>query len=272
MSKQNQLAKTCFNCGLQKQISAFLQISGPEGTSYGNICSTCRGSGLGKEIVIPEKENEERHSSGSTGLKIDAKTKVHIETEKKQQKQNQKELEIKETKKRESTQDELLERKDKKNEAEQKHRQGYLEPKKKDSFLNYQSQKPPQKPFTTSEKEAVIKKTALDQHGILDTLHKEEAAKHEEKVNAINLTESYVDPSQTGELKFQSAEFMKVKAWLGAGSAIRTYERQFLTKSAPTHNTNTTAAQTHNADDKKDSVADYINETFEPNSPGSRRR
>jgi hypothetical protein len=268
MVKQNQLSKTCFNCGLQKQLSAFLQISGPEGTSYGNICSTCRGSGLGKEIVIPEKENEERQSSSSTGLKIDAKTKVHIEFETKQRLQNQKETEIKETKKRESTKEELLERKEKKNEAEQKHRQAYIEPKKKDGFLNYQSTKPAQKLITAPEKEAVIKKAVMDQHGILQTLHKEELAKHEEKVKGMDLVNIDVDLSQPLE-KTRSAEFnkaAKAQAWLRTGAVHTT--SQFLTKNPAAQKT----AEVAHPENRDDALVDALKEVFEPNSPGSRRR
>ena len=266
MVKQNQLSKICFNCGLQKQLSAFLQISGPEGSSYGNICSTCRGSGLGKEIVIPEKENEERHSSSSTGLKIDAKTKVHLDIENKQRVQSQKETEIKETKKRESTKDELLERKEKKDEAELKHREAYIEPKKKDSFLNYQSKKPAQKPITAPEKEAVIKKAVMDQHGILQTLHKEELAKHEEKVKGTDLVNIDVDLSQPLE-KMRSAEFnkaAKAQAWLRTG--VSHGASQFLAKNPAAQK----SAEMSNQHD--DSLVDALKDVFEPSSPGSRRR
>ena len=267
MTSQIQLNKTCINCGLQKQISAFLQISGPEGTSYGNICSTCRGSGLGKAVVIPEKEDE-RQSSSSTGLKIDAKSKVHIDVEKKQRIQNESELDIKEAKKKELTQDELLERKDKNKESEQKHRQAYIEPKKKEGFLNYQSKKPAQQPITAPEKEAVIKKTVQDQHGILESLQKEDTQKHDEKSKGIDLLNMDVDLSQPLE-KFRSAEFMKAakaQGWLRAG-AIHNTPAQHAKSNAPP-----SAEKSHQADHKEDPLVENIKEIFEPTSPGTRRR
>src|ERR1700722_17983588 len=95
----NQLSKTCVSCGLQKPLTAFLQISGPEGSSYGNVCSTCRGSGLGRKIVIPAVEEE--HSTSSTGLKIDAKAKQQIEREKKRKSEEKNVLEHKEEQKHE---------------------------------------------------------------------------------------------------------------------------------------------------------------------------
>jgi hypothetical protein len=268
MVKENQLNKTCMNCGLQKQISAFLQISGPEGTSYGNICSTCRGSGLGKVVTIPENESDERHSSSSAGLKIDAKSKIHLDIEKKQLKQNQKETEIKETKKLESAKENLLDRKEKKEDAEQKHRQSYIEQKKTEGFLNYQSKKPTQQlpPVAASEKEAVLKKAVLDQHGILATLHKEDAAKHEDKIKNTDLSNIDLDFSQPVE-KLRSAEFNKAataQGWLRTGNAAT----RFLTNNQATHKTE----QTLSADNQKDPLEEYLNEAFQPESPGSSRR
>jgi hypothetical protein len=64
---KNQLSKTCINCGLQKPLTAYLQIAGAEGSTYGNICSTCRGSGLGKKVTLPVMEDTSS-SSSSTGL------------------------------------------------------------------------------------------------------------------------------------------------------------------------------------------------------------
>jgi hypothetical protein len=267
MVKQNQLNKTCMSCGLQKQISAFLQISGPEGTSYGSICATCRGSGLGKAVVIPENESEERHSSSSTGLKIDAKAKVHLDIEKKQFKQNQKETEIKETKKLESIKEDILDRKEKKEDAELKHRQSYIEPKKTEGFLNYKSKKPAQKPpIVASEKDAVIKKAALDQHGILATLHKEDAAKHEDKIKNTDLSNIDLDFSQPLE-KLRSAEFNKAasaQGWLRTGTAAS----RFLANNPATNK----SEQAHSADNQKDPLEEYLNKVFQPESPGSRRR
>jgi hypothetical protein len=267
MVKQNQLNKTCMSCGLQKQISAYLQISGPEGTSYGSICSTCRGSGLGKAVTIPENDSEERHSSSSTGLKIDAKAKAHIDIEKKQLKQNQKEIEIKENKKLESAKEDLLDRKEKKEDAEQKHRQSYIEPKKTEGFLNYQSKKPAQKlPIVASEKDAVLKKAVLDQHGILATLHKEDAAKHEDKIKNTDLSNIDLDFSQPLE-KLRSAEFNKAasaQGWLRTGNV----GARFLANNQATNKTE----QALSADNKKDPLEEYLNEAFQPESPGTRRR
>ncbi len=272
MVKDSNISKTCISCGLEKQLAAFLQINGPEGSSYGNVCSTCRGSGLGKVIVIPEQDDE-RHSSSSTGLKIDAKSKIHIDIEKKQTVKNKQELDIEEKKKDELTTDKLLEKKEQKQDAETKHRQQYIDPKKRDSFLNYQSKKPPTSPFIAArDHEAALQKTALDQHGTLETLHKETATKQEEQLKSIDILNIDTDLTQP-KLKLQSAEFIKaVKAqgWLRTGAQHNPgIERQFLAKN-PASQQN--SAKTTQTEKNADPLLDAIDEIFEPNSPGSGRR
>jgi hypothetical protein len=260
MVKHIQLTKTCINCGLQKQISAFLQISGPEGTSYGNICSTCRGSAVGKTVVIPESE-EHHSSSGATGLKIDSKTKVHIDTEKQQQKLDKTERDIKEAKKEELEKTVVQERKDDTTTAEQKHRQDYLEPTKKDSFLNYLSKKPPPKPITATEKADVIRKTALDQHGILDTLIKEDHTKQDEKSKGIDMVNIDADLSQSHLEKFRSPEFLKAakaQGWIRMSGIHGSPGQQ--------------AKPADGAPKKDDPLRENLKEIFDPKSPGTRRR
>lgn len=70
MSEKRGLLKICSICGQQKPLSAFLQLAGTRGGSYGNVCATCRSAGLDKPIA---KEVED-HSQTTSGLEIDAKT------------------------------------------------------------------------------------------------------------------------------------------------------------------------------------------------------
>ena len=135
-----QLSKVCINCSLQKPINAFLQIAGPQGTTYGNICSTCRGSGLGKKVVLPVKE--ESSSSSSTGLKIDAKSKIHADLEKKAATEKKTEEAKKERETIDLKNSAVEDRKNTKQNLERKHREEFIDPsKKKSSFLDYQKQK-----------------------------------------------------------------------------------------------------------------------------------
>lgn len=69
------LTKTCMNCGQQKHLSAFLEMSGTEGTAYGNICSTCRKTML-DELQRRKKTEAEGSTTTESGHKIDTKAKV----------------------------------------------------------------------------------------------------------------------------------------------------------------------------------------------------
>ena len=73
-----QLTRSCLVCGLEKPLAAFLQITGTQGTIYGNTCSSCRGSGAKDKSTYPTPEREEENSGGA-GLKIDSKAKIHQE-------------------------------------------------------------------------------------------------------------------------------------------------------------------------------------------------
>jgi hypothetical protein len=239
----NHITKTCIICGLAKPMNAFLQIQGPEGTSYGNTCSTCRGSSVGKKVIIPENE-EERSSSSSTGLKIDAKSKMQSDLEKKDAAQKQKELDKEERVKLEDSVDDKLETKEQKLQAEKKHREEYIEPQKKSSFLNFQNVK--------NLADTAIKQATFTQQARQNVEHMEAAQKQEEKDKKLDMVDD-TDLSQSLE-KFKSAEYKKVVNWLHKGAAIN---RQYIVN-----------------DPQKDPI-DFVEKTFEnetPKSPGSGRR
>ena len=77
MEKINSPTKTCSSCGLKKPLSAFIQVSGPQGRHYGNICATCR-----------SKDAKDKGSSSpfdevsdlKLKLRIGAKERVFIES------------------------------------------------------------------------------------------------------------------------------------------------------------------------------------------------
>jgi hypothetical protein len=242
-----QLAKTCINCGLQKPITAFLQISGPQGTSYGNICSTCRGSGLGKKIVIPVNEDASS-SSSSTGLKIDAKSKIHADLEKKELTDKKKEADKKEREVLDLKNAATEERKELKQTLERKHRNTFLDITKKTSFMDYQSKKPEDK------------RRGLETQTLNEIMQNTDSAiKEEIKAKTVDLSVSHIDPTQTGSLKY-GAEWKKFRTRLGGSAAINTIEQQFK----------------GNPNVGKDALIDFVEENFEdentPTSPGSRRR
>jgi hypothetical protein len=260
---QNQLSKTCAACGLQKPLSAFLQISGPEGTSYGNVCSTCRGSQAGRKIVIPAAEEE--HSSSSTGLKIDAKAKIAIDRDKKRALDEKKVLDKQEEVKRETIADEKDQRLGKKASAEKDHRENFIEAKK--SFLDYKSKKAPGSPQARLQQQkdlatqVVVQDANAAATANLDSQNISEVNKTENRVKNVDLSNTFVD-TVTGEIKYQSAEFLKAKAWLGNSAAINTIERQYLAKKT-----------SHMENDKpqQDKLVEFLEAKWEPSSPKNRR-
>jgi hypothetical protein len=219
---------------------------------------------LGKKVTIPKAEHEERGSS-SAGLKIDAKAKIQIDREKKLQAENKKELEVKEEQKKDSVTDEKSERKENKAAAERDHRENYIQANKTESFLYNKSKKvaaqiqlPPNAPQTA---ENAAKKSFLDERANVEMSQQENILRADKSGQTVDLTNTYVS-AQTGEISRHSAEFLKVKKWLGNSAAMSTVERQFLSKAA---------GKEDPAPADKDETVDFVNENWKPNSPKSRR-
>ena len=79
MSNPNlSLMKTCSSCGKQKPLSAFLQLSGKEGATYGNVCSICRKTAIEKPNIEPDESTRQ-----GSGVVIDSKAKATSDTDKK---------------------------------------------------------------------------------------------------------------------------------------------------------------------------------------------
>lgn len=213
---KNQLSKTCINCNLQKPLTAYLQITGPQGSSYGNICSTCRGSGLAKKVTLPV--NEDTGSSSSTGLKIDAKAKVHADLEKKAVLEKRHDEDKKEREKLDLKNEDLENRKILKQELEDKHRKEFIEPNKAKSFLDYQSKKP-------EDKRVQIERRAMD-----EVMQHDAEAKEDLRVRSFDdLTVTRHDPTQANT-KLASAEWKKFRALLGGSAAFNVVEQQLHTE------------------------------------------
>jgi len=98
------LTKTCASCGQKKPLAAFLQLTGPQGRTYGNICVTCRKT-QAENAQAPKEPEEEL--APKLQLKIDAKAKVFDAVAKRQrqeflqernEKERQKQQQIESTK------------------------------------------------------------------------------------------------------------------------------------------------------------------------------
>lgn len=75
----NILTKICAHCGLEKPLTAFLQMDSDKGAVYGQLCENCRKTAMED---AKEKEIDSSATTSDTGLKIDSKSKVQEDTTK----------------------------------------------------------------------------------------------------------------------------------------------------------------------------------------------
>jgi hypothetical protein len=209
MAEPNQLSKSCIACGEEKSLSAFLQISGPQGTTYGNVCAQCRGSELDKKVTIPLEEGEsETSSSPKLTLTIDAKVKVHVDQVNKQKNQQKSEQNVSERKKGEKITDDKTKRSELIEKLEKEHRTKYIEVKQ--SFLSHRGQS--QTPEIMQKREALTKAIFLQQQNSEKKVKNEEAQlQHEQKLGSTDLSATAIDPR---ELKYQG-EFLNRLKFMG---------------------------------------------------------
>ncbi len=221
MTKQTApLNRTCLACGLEKPLAAFLQISGSQGTVYGNICSSCRTAGAKGNLNLPKPEGEEA-GGGGTGLKIDSKTKIQFEFEKKQLDKKTKEITLEEKREREDLKLEKSERTEKTEKSEKSHRETYIEAKKKRGFLDIVSKPEKDKPGTSrsvilDDKEALAKLSEFEAQ-----IQKEIIAQEEQSLRTPDIAKT---PIRYDRARSLSTDFLRYKEWLGASSNFRRME------------------------------------------------
>lgn len=206
---QPMLTKTCSNCGLQKPLSAFLEMGGVKGAAYGNICSSCRKAALEKQHQSVEKETS---STSSTGLEIGYKEKVKDDIVKKQKHQEVEERYHEDRDKQEEKQTKSTEKTQTIATDEKKHRESFL---KQRSFLSTTKTEAQHK----AENKQQIIEHAVKQEVLKDTVAKQEqAVKEDLEVKNIDLSAPFF-PSQTGaQLKHSGIAFQALKSRL-KGSA-----------------------------------------------------
>ncbi len=246
MTDHKRLTRTCSACGIEKPISAFLHLSGSGGAVYGAICSTCRGKGI-KEKAQKFVSEEER--TGTTAaLRIGTKELMEIELQKKLAFEKLQHEREEQAKKRDQDSSEKSESTELKEKAQKLLREKYLEDKQKQSFLNYQSKKPP----TTTD--ALIKNSPIleEKKRALDAFQQKENIKLEQQKTGIDLSGAPVLDPQQSLISRHNPMFENFKTWLGASAPI-----------AKTLN------KTQEAATKKETPSEFIEKTW---NPSSRRR
>lgn len=187
MSKINTLSKTCVSCGLEKPLSAFLVMSGTKGTTYGNICASCRKTIPNKNK--PHQKDTEESISGGSGFKIDSKARVKAELDKRQEFKRVDELYHEDRDKDATEQSVKIEKGQIIKKDEKKHRQAYLE---KRSFLDKKTDRTPSQQQVTN-------------------------AQIEQQLNVDNpLSNTRIGVEE----KYKGETFNRFKAWLGKSSPI----------------------------------------------------
>ncbi|GEM_PF-2583046 len=221
MKKSVPVIRTCLACGLEKPIAAFLQISGAQGTVYGNICSTCRGATARAKKIIG-KGDEDEVGRGSSGVRIDAKTRLRTEVKQKKEEKLAVEIHEKGLEKRETADLKKTDLTEKKQKEELFHRKDYIETKKREGFLGTPPAEKPAQQRTPS--------FMSDMQKTLETKRNVEAAiEQEAKLTTVDTKQLYLDP-QFAEIRFQSVIFKQFKESLGTSANFTTMERLYSKK------------------------------------------
>lgn len=260
MTKPKQLTRTCSACGEEKPLSAFLQVGGAQGTHYGAICTPCRIAG--KTTAPDEKHNEEEGTTIRSGERIGIKEKVYATREQRRQREDTKQLFIKDSKKRDEFRDDLQKDIDRKQKIEKAQRKIFIDEKQKRGFLN--QSKIPERAGKSTER--IAPPLTREQDNLAETLKIEDIIRQEFQITSLDFSAPFI-ANQTTQVKFYSDTFLRFKSWIGASSPIvRTLERLYG-KQNPS-----TTPSSHDKPEKtaKESLENYINSRTE--TPSSSRR
>lgn len=228
-SKNPILMKTCSHCGEQKPLSAFLQLTGPQGTSYSTVCFACRKAYNEKAALA--KESSDEVTTSRTGVKIDSKTKVKGEIDKREHRKQQNEQDLDEREKKVKFTFQQTEKKQHIAHDEKKHRKDYIE---KRSFLD-------------TPKKTI--KTGMMVFGGED---------QKAKARSLEFDKGPVDYARTPGEKTKSVVYQAFKSWLGNSAPIvSAAERAAKQK----NNAPGTPEKTDN-----DPLNEYVNKNFRPKS------
>lgn len=252
---QNQLTRVCAACGIEKPLSAFLEISGKQGNTYGNICATCRSQGK----TAPVTNDDDSGSSRSIGHRISTKEKVYAETETKRQIKDLKELYRQEINKKDERLDKKIKQTDLIEQERKNHRTNYIEAKQK-TFLDNKREKV----------ESAIERTLADREKTMEAIKQEDLVRRELQIASWDMPGGYVDP-QAALAKYKEGSFLQFKTWLGKSAHLSTTERIYGSKAETPAAKNTEAAKKEPPrKGKEPSIDEYLDKRAGPNS--SRKR
>lgn len=213
-NKSNQLTRICSVCGIQKPLSAFMQLGGMSGTSYSTICATCRSTQAG----VKSTDTIDERGRTSPALRIDKNTRIQAEIDKEKQQKKQEEAARKTAEKREQLITDKEEQKDTLVKAEKHQRETY-----KQGFLAKTIIPPP------TQKTADIKaQTALseEQKQALTEQQRKEAELLERTQTMADALSPVIDHPIGSEIQRVGEAYNNFLRWLGPDAPRRiTIER-----------------------------------------------
>ena len=214
------LTKTCSGCGLQKPLTAFLEVAGPQGASYGNLCADCRKAQMDKAVAAP-KEPEESTTS-RTGHRIGAKERMQVETDHKELFKKTEDLYHEGREKEAEQQAKQHERKADFTTKEKRHREDYLQ---KRTYSQNTIQAEAQR--ITEARQKALEQEAKETHNAEHTQMQEQATLAEQKEKEIKMDTPVDVMRVTGKLAVTHGLNIKAFAtWLGKDSPfVRTLEQ-----------------------------------------------
>lgn len=213
-AKSNFPTRVCSACGIEKPLSAFLQISGLKGSGYGNICSTCRGAGMDSPLKKPEKLEDRGSTSSDVRIDADSRQVAELEQKKAAAEKDQATREDREAKEK------LTDFKDRKITREQFEKHVREELIKSKSIFSQPGQK------TTDAKartENLARSTAPSEveRAVESKLREEEAAKTEAGLTGIDLSRAF-NPEQLRRINVLEGEAIKrFGAWTSDAPIVK---------------------------------------------------
>lgn len=271
MNKPSQpnLTKTCVNCGQQKPLTAFLEMSGTQGTAYGNVCSACRKTAL--EAQERRKKTEaEGSTTTETGHKIDSKTKVHDAIGKRERSQQIEEDYHKERDLDEKITEKVIEKKQAAEHKEKKHRTDFLDKRPVKPAEKTPNAGPTHAAEITARTTKTNEAVAIEKHG----------AQEERKKTEHDFSIPYQGQQMGGQIRFSGPIFQQFRQWLGNSAPIVNNVNVTLKETSPkqsgaitqsAHQIQDTVTAADKGEVKKDNVKtdpviDFIEENFRPGS------
>lgn len=200
-NSSSSFSKICASCGLEKPLSAFLELSGDAAGTYGSICGACRKTHMEKM----KSKDKEDSSRTDTGHKIDSKVKVAKDIDNKETAERTEEEYHKERDEDEILATDELEKKEIKQTVERRHRETFLDRRR----VQHQTDKASENAKTH---------VAL-QEETRDEQNTQNFSRDENKKTEIDFTTPVIDTYIPGKKKFEGVA-IRAFANLARNSAI----------------------------------------------------